>query len=159
MDRAKKRPVGVKAAIYGGIVLAIIIAAIVRAISDRFPDYQTISVAGTPLVVEVVRAPEERVQGLSGRPKLPRDGMLFIFDRPGRYDFWMKDMKFPLDIIWVRDGRIVDIAPNIQAPETKLQMLDVYHPRADADAVLEVTAGWSERAGLRIGSPVTYTVR
>lgn len=158
MERAKKRPIGVKAAIYSGIIFVIIIAAIVRAVRDRFPEYKTISVAGSPLVVEVVRTPEERAQGLSGREKIPRDGMLFIFDHPGRYGFWMKDMRFPIDIIWIKNGAVVDIAPNVPFPATDGE-LPVYHPRAEADAVLEVAAGWSERVGLQIGSLVTYTVR
>lgn len=158
MERAKKHPVGVKTAIYDVIIAIIIVTAIVRAIRDRLPEYKTIIIAGSSLVVEVARTPEERAQGLSGRDKLPRDGMIFIFDRPARIGFWMKDMNFPIDIIWMRDRRIVDIAPSIQAPTAKTKTLETYHPRAEADAVLEISAGWSERHDLQIGSSVRYTV-
>lgn len=112
----------------------------------------TIELAGEELNVLVAKTLYQRHKGLGGRGKLaPYDGMIFLFDLPGRYAFVMRDMKFPIDIIWLRNGEVVDIAPNAQ-PENKLENeLTRYYPRVEADLVLEVPAGWSARVGVKIG--------
>ena len=58
-----------------------------------------------------------RAKGLSGRAVLAADeAMLFVFPLAWRYSFWMKDMKFNLDIVWIRNGAIVDVSENVLAP-------------------------------------------
>lgn len=58
--------------------------------------------------VEIASTTTEKALGLSGRDGLgENDGMLFLFDRPGVQNFWMKDMKFPLDMIWISGGQVV----------------------------------------------------
>jgi uncharacterized membrane protein (UPF0127 family) len=73
-------------------------------------------IAGVRLSVEVADTPAERGRGLSGREMLPENsGMLFVFDTPGRYGFWMYGMKFPLDIIWIDESlRVVYFVENAQ---------------------------------------------
>src|SRR5574342_1034425 len=67
------------------------------------------------LKVELARTMDEKVRGLSGRQGLePGQGMLFVYDRPQPISIWMKDMRFSLDILWIREGRIVHIEK--QAP-------------------------------------------
>lgn len=66
--------------------------------------------------VEVVNTVQTRKQGLSGRSSLGADGMLFVFAQPAQHQFWMKDMKFPLDFVWINQGQVVDLAQNIPAP-------------------------------------------
>ncbi|MGE5850109.1 MAG: DUF192 domain-containing protein, partial [Candidatus Methylomirabilota bacterium] len=62
------------------------------------------------VTVEVARSSVEQIRGLSGRPDLKRGhGMLFVYDRTQPVSIWMKDMRFPLDILWIRGGRIVKI--------------------------------------------------
>ncbi|MBU1999321.1 MAG: DUF192 domain-containing protein, partial [Candidatus Omnitrophica bacterium] len=72
-------------------------------------------VRGVCVQVEVVDSPEDRSRGLMFRDKLgEKEGMLFIFDERGRHNFWMKNMQFPIDIIWInQDKVIVDIRKNI----------------------------------------------
>src|SRR5574337_781809 len=113
----------------------------------------TLVIAGRmTLTVELARTPEEQVRGLSGRPGLkPGYGMLFVYDRPHPVSIWMKDMRFPLDIIWIRGGRIVAIekhAPPLSSdgPER------IY--TATADLVLEVPAGFTDRQKIRVGDSV-----
>src|SRR5512136_601336 len=70
-----------------------------------------VMVGGVRFEVEVAQTPGTREKGLSGRTGLvDGQGMLFVFDKPDRYMFWMKDMLFPIDIIYIRGGRIVDMA-------------------------------------------------
>lgn len=110
----------------------------------------TISGEGITYVVELAETKEEHALGLSGRTELDADmGMLFIFDQPGRYGFWMPDMHFPIDIIWIdADWRIVDISANVP-PESYPK---VFTPTSPAMYVLEVYAGNAAASGWEIGT-------
>ncbi len=105
------------------------------------------------LEVEVVNTRSSRMLGLSGRSKmLDSEGMLFVFDTPGKYGFWMKDMNFPLDIIWINKNGVVVAIERGLTPETYPK---TYINGADANYVLEINAGLSETFGLYLGSKVT----
>jgi uncharacterized membrane protein (UPF0127 family) len=107
-----------------------------------------------PVDVVLADTDAEREQGLSGRPGLaPNEGMLFIFDTPGRPAFWMKDMLFPLDIIWFSsDWHIVDITQNLP-PESYPNTVS---PIADTTYVLEVPAGFAAAHHLKINQSATF---
>jgi uncharacterized membrane protein (UPF0127 family) len=98
--------------------------------------------------VEVVRSKEELARGLSGRESLaPDHGMLFVFDQPGLYRFWMKAMRFPLDIIWLDQHRhVINVSRN-QSPCTTSACPKV-SPAGPAQYVLEVPAGFFDAHGL-----------
>lgn len=103
------------------------------------------------LTFEIADSAEERRQGLSNRSEVPHDGLLFVFpeyDRPG---FWMKDMLFSIDIIWLRDtGEIVGIEANV-SPDT---YPNPYYPPEPIRYVLEVPAGTAAAKNWRVGSIV-----
>ncbi|OGM08307.1 hypothetical protein A2159_02005 [Candidatus Woesebacteria bacterium RBG_13_34_9] len=82
--------------------------------------------------------------------------MLFIFDYKSIPDFWMKGMKFPLDIIWINDNIIVDVDENIQNPKSlsNLNQLPKYSPSIPINFVLEVNAGFCSKEGIKIGDRV-----
>jgi uncharacterized membrane protein (UPF0127 family) len=113
----------------------------------------TLVIAGrVTLIVELARTLEEQIRGLSGRSDLkPGRGMLFVYDRPHPVSIWMKDMLFPLDIIWIRGGRIVAIEKRA-LPLTPVGPERVY--TATADLVLEVPAGFTDRQKIRVGDSV-----
>lgn len=109
------------------------------------PDHSVVKweLGGQSLTVEVVRTPESITQGLGGRETLAADGMLFLLPRRDQPVFWMKDMRFPIDIIWIDDGRIVGIERNVQppmlgAPDSQLQR--VIAPQ-EVNMVLETLPG------------------
>lgn len=108
-----------------------------------------LTLASTTVNVEIARTTAERDRGLSGRLTLaPDHGMLFLFDHPDTYGFWMPEMQFPIDIIWLdANWRIVDIAHSV-APESYPH---VFTPKAPATFVLEVVSGLSEQSGWHIG--------
>ncbi|HMR54982.1 MAG TPA: DUF192 domain-containing protein [Candidatus Doudnabacteria bacterium] len=120
-------------------------------------EYNTpITVANQNLFVEIVATDETRAQGLSGRePLTEKQGMLFDFTNTTikRPSFWMKDMKFDIDIIWIADNKIIGITPNVPAP-TPNETLPSYPPPSDITHVLEVIAGWSERNKVKVGDIV-----
>jgi len=99
--------------------------------------------------VETAMTPAEWERGLSGHAPLAQDvGMLFIFDKPDNYGFWMQKMNFPLDIIWISpDFHIVHIEKNL-SPET---YPTVYYPNALAKYVLEISAGETDKNNIKIG--------
>ncbi len=101
--------------------------------------------------VEVVSGKKDTQRGLQGRQVLGRNkGMLFVFDRDDRYRFWMKDMKFPIDIIWLdHQERIVAIGENV--PPCAADPCPVYTPPVNARYVLEVSAGFSRAHDLKPG--------
>ena len=110
--------------------------------------------------MEVVDTPDSRAQGLSGRESLPGGaGMLFVFEEEGSYAFWMKEMKFPLDMVWIDAScRVVDITRDVPAPQPgqTLADLNTYGPESPAMYVLEINAGASDAAGLKTGDAVEF---
>ncbi len=110
--------------------------------------------ANTCVDVEVVSGKKDTERGLQGRQGLgPNKGMLFVFDHDDRYRFWMKDVKFPIDIIWLdRQDRIVAVGENV--PPCVADPCPVYMPPAEARYVLEVGAGFSRAHGLKPGGRV-----
>ncbi len=104
----------------------------------------------TTVSVEIVRTQALREKGLSGRVSLDSDkGMLFIFPEPGRYGFWMPDMHFPIDIIWIdANWRIVDIAPSVPADSYPKE----FWGKSTSLYTLEVVAGKAAASGWTTGT-------
>lgn|GEM_PF-629586 len=119
-----------------------------------------VAIGDARFAVEVVDTPAARNQGLSGRPLLkPGTGMLFVFEKEGPYGFWMKDMQFPLDLVWINGQcQVVDITPNVPmpAPGQTPGDLPIYMPRAPVLYVLEINAGEAAATGIMVGKPVRF---
>jgi uncharacterized membrane protein (UPF0127 family) len=97
--------------------------------------------------IEAVSGEDDRKKGLAGRDTLCNDcGMLFVFDKEGDYFFWMKDMRFPIDIIWLRDNKVVDIIQNVNH-----QSKNVYDSNEKSDKVLELNANDASRCEIQVG--------
>ena len=106
---------------------------------------------------EVADTPELRELGLSYRDRLEENtGMVFIFDTPTATSFWMKDMNFPLDIIWIKDYKVIDISENVPAPlpDTPISSLPTYYPSDKINYVIEVNAGYAKKNGIKVGDTV-----
>jgi len=108
--------------------------------------------------VELARTEAEHTKGLGGHAPLgEREGMLFIFDHPALYAFWMKGMTFPLDILWIEGDKVVHLEQNLPAPPPGAadSQLPVYTPAVPAQYVLEVNAGFARRYGILPGTSAT----
>lgn len=107
---------------------------------------------------EVVDTDEGRERGLSGREKMgDGDGMLFVFPKRGLYPFWMKDMSFDLDIVWLDGETVVDVATlprSIQADGSRAAWVSRHVPLRLADRVLEMKAGLARAYHLGRGTRV-----
>lgn len=119
--------------------------------SQKQPLYQ-IRIGTVGISVEAAETPAEKAQGLSDRESLPQDqGLFFLFDELGQYRFWMKDMKFPIDIIWISsDKKVIDISENL-LPETYPA---TFGPGMPAQYAVEVNAFFARNKGIRIGDDV-----
>lgn len=120
---------------------------------NYFTKYTTVEIGSHKFRAELAREPWEMEQGLSGRKSLgENEAMLFVFSEEGRHGFWMKDMNFPIDIIWINDGKIVYIKRNAPIPISLKP--EIYEPTEPAKYVLEISAGLSEKYGFMEGDSV-----
>lgn len=109
---------------------------------------------GLEIKAFVVLTQEEKRLGLSVFEKLnENEGMLFLYEKEDYYRFWMKDMRFPIDIIWInKDFKIVDITENI-SPDTFPQ---VFTSKEPAQYILEVNAGFAKNNNIKIGDYIEF---
>ncbi len=122
------------------------------------PGADQIAIDGVTFNVEIASTTLEETRGLSYRTSLgPNDGMLFIFPIGAIQTFWMKDMNFPLDMIWISGSTIVGATEDIPAPAsgTPLWSLPVYSSPPSTDKVLEVNAGTVAKYHIKVGDTVT----
>lgn len=102
----------------------------------------------------------EKIKGLSGRSNLAAGtGMLFAFPQKNKYAFWMKDMRFPIDIIYIDDNKVVDFVENAPAPASgqDASTLPIYKPSAPANYVLEVNAKEISKNKIKKGDTVIFS--
>lgn len=135
-------------ALYTSIAVAILATAML-AMPANLPIKFKIHIANEDVSIVIADTKELQDKGLSGYKKIGvKEGMLFIFPIQGLYGFWMKDMEFPIDIIWFNDERkVVDVWENA-APSS---YPEVRVPSTPAKYVLEVKAGFYSTHGLKKG--------
>ena len=136
------------------VALAAFAAGVIFAWPMFTQEHARVEIRGVPLVAEVAADSSSRKAGLSGRESLGENrGMLFLFEKPGKYGIWMRRMRYPLDLVWIRENRVVDIEERVPVPlqGTADADLTIYQPEADADLVLEVNAGFVAAHGITIG--------
>lgn len=96
---------------------------------------------------------QKREKGLSNIAALKdHQGMIFIYIQADRYGFWMRQMNFPLDFIFLNDDRVVDIIANI-SPST---YPTVFTPKFDSNKIIEVKAGTVQRNKIKVGDVLKY---
>lgn len=121
-------------------------------------DKKTLKVGDSSLSVEIADSPQKRAKGLANRDSLESNsGMLFVFPTEKKYQFWMKSVKIPLDFIFIRKGKVVDILKDIQpppSPDTPDSELTLYAPVIEVDMVLEVPAGYILDHNIQVGDSV-----
>lgn len=104
--------------------------------------------------VRVADTLEKQTMGLSGTSVLgENEGMLFLFDRSGNYPFWMKDMRYPIDILWMDETKKVVNRETCLSPESYPK---VFASRVASRYVLEMPCGWAEKNGVENGSVAAW---
>ena len=111
---------------------------------------------GKEISVEVADTVEKRSLGLGKRSGLENGwGMLFVFEKRKQHGFWMKDMQFPLDIIWLDNHRIVHILRNVQPAKSGV-IPPVMTPPVSGNFVLEIDSGRADELKLQVGQRLKY---
>ena len=111
-----------------------------------------IQIGDATLKVEVADTNALQHKGLSGRKQLgENNGMLFLFEKPGRYGFWMKEMKFAIDIIWIDTNKsVTEITTNVD-PKT---FPKIFYPKEVVQYVIETQAGWAKVHEIQLGDKI-----
>jgi uncharacterized membrane protein (UPF0127 family) len=136
------------------IAIVLVFLVVFDAFFHNKPTKMDVVLGGKTFIMDIADTPVLQTQGLSGRTALSNDaGMIFVFSTPGEYGFWMKDMNFPLDIVWISpDSHIIFMEKSL-ATSTYPQ---VYYPTSPAQYVLEISAGQADALNLKIGDAVNF---
>jgi hypothetical protein len=112
--------------------------------------------SGKVLTVEVMVKDEDRAMGLMFRPSLPQErGMLFVFGSLDFHGIWMKNCRFPIDIVWLDESRtVVHVAEGV--PPCKKDPCPVYQPLRRAAYVVELNAGQARREKALVGASLSF---
>jgi len=135
-------------------VLLIIFLAVVVLLGAVFiftrKSKQKIILGNCEFEIEEAVSDEARAKGLSDRDKLCDNcGMLFVFDELGDYGFWMKDMRFDLDMVWIAGDKVVDIDKNISKDSG-----GTFYAKWKVDRVLEINSGKAEACRIKVGDEI-----
>jgi len=115
-----------------------------------------IEINNTAFEVEIARSTSEKRKGLSKRDKLgEKKGMLFINEEEDLYSFWMKDVRFPLDIIWIKGNKIVGLEKKV--PVENNSDYQKYLPPEPVDKILELKGGISQNYNIKKGDKINFS--
>jgi uncharacterized membrane protein (UPF0127 family) len=111
---------------------------------------------GIEVIVEIAQTPAQLQTGLMNREYLHENtGMLFIFKSEEKHSFWMKNMSFPIDIIWINANlKIVDITN--EALPCRVEPCPTYTPSVPTKYVLEVPAGFAQKNLIETGQSIAF---
>lgn len=133
-----------------------------KAIQDASPNDDRylkakVTVEGFVLNADIPVSNELMAKGLAVKNQLKEnEAMLFVFDDPAEHSFWMKDMKFPIDIIWLNsDGKVVHIEKNLQ-PCVSVLICTSYSPNIDSQYVLETASNFTQRHNISVGTDIDF---
>jgi uncharacterized protein len=113
-----------------------------------------LKINGEDLHVDISADALSRTRGLSGVESLCDNcGMVFIFGEESKYTFWMREMNFPLDILYIQKDEIVEIFKDVQILNDMGEITEIF-PNQSADKVLELNAGWCDAHNVQIGDRI-----
>ncbi|MBF2025216.1 MAG: DUF192 domain-containing protein [Oscillatoriales cyanobacterium C42_A2020_001] len=117
---------------------------------QSLPISAQVKVADQVIQLEVARSQDEQAMGLMFRPKLEDNrGMLFPFSPARPVSFWMKNVRINLDMVFLRDGKVIAIASNV--PPCTSAPCPVYGPQSLVDQVIELRGGRAKELGIKPG--------
>jgi hypothetical protein len=115
--------------------------------------FTSVTLGAVAVQAEVVKTPDKLYLGLGNRQELPEGrGMLFIMPRMQVQGFCMRDMHFPLDIIWIAYGKVAGIAKQVPHEDQRQS----FNSPVPVNYVLEVPAGFCDKYGIKVNDPVTF---
>lgn len=124
-------------------------------LEPKLRPHVTMHVGDGVFTAQVLKTDKERAKGLSGRAGLGVDeAVLFVFDSDSKWSMWMKEMHFPIDIVWLdKSKKVVHIVKNVP-PESYPK--ETFTPTEDARYVVEFAAGTVEKKAIVIGKEAKF---
>ena len=137
-------------------LLVIIPLLLINRLTQNEIHYKTVKLSGMTIKAEIADTPLKQTVGLMSKKTLPLNGgMLFIFNEEKHHGIWMRNMSFPIDIVWINKNlEIVDIVESAQPCRINCP---IYLPDEKASYVLEVNAGFSKKNQLQIGDMISIS--
>jgi uncharacterized membrane protein (UPF0127 family) len=127
---------------------------------DNIYLHAKVVVNGFDVMADIALTSEQQTKGLDVKNNLTENqGMLFVFQHPYRYGFWMIGMKFPIDIIWLdSNGVVTHVEHSLKPcpPASSNIACPIYFPEKDSQYVLETVAGFSMKHNVRLGTHVSF---
>lgn len=144
------------------ITILIVLVLIVFLNRNYPPKIAKIKIGENYYNVEIARTDSEKMQGLAGhKPLKNNEGMLFEIGKNGSSSFWMKGMSFPIDIVWIKNNKVIYIIENAPIPKLGQEdsLLSVYQPpkeNKEVDYVLEIKTGEVQRKKIKLGDSFKF---
>jgi uncharacterized protein len=114
-----------------------------------------VSVGAKTFYAKLATTDLEREKGLSGTDKLAEnEAMLFVFDREATWKIWMKDMKYPIDIVWINSKK--EVVHTVRGAEPDSYPSRYFIPPRNASYVLEIPEGSVNKYGINVGKKVNF---
>ncbi len=138
-------------------LVVILVALVGSYVYANFKPTTEVRIAGAVYQLQVADTQASRIQGLSGVDNLkPNGGLLMVFEDDDYHGIWMKDMKIPLDILWLNsDKKVVYVVKNA-SPE--LETSQTFTSKDLARYVIELPAGSVEQSGIKVGNIAEFEV-
>ena len=141
----------------GGLV-AILIAVVVSFILTHFQSTTDLRLGSGAFSAQIADTERERTKGLSGVSKMdPDDALIMVFDRDDTWGIWMKDMKVPIDILWLNSNKKVIYMVKNASPE--LSTDKTFKPNDPARYVIELPAGAIQANGIKVGEIAIFALQ
>lgn len=138
------------------LIFSLIAIAVVSILLFVYTPSPMVRVNNVSILVTIADEPNEQIAGLSGWQKLEDDhGMLFIFPDVQKRLFWMRDMKFPIDIVWIQNNRVTGVTKNVLPPHDDI-VPEAWSP-TPVTTVLEVPAYYTNQHGIATDTALTVT--
>lgn len=145
---------GVLAGLLVGGILLIIGAAAFLVISPNLQTHTMLRIGDGVFTATVVKTEADRERGLSGTSRLAANkAMLFVFDSDNRWPIWMKDMNYPIDVVWLNSSQQVVYVVKDAVPESYPKQ---FTPPTPARYVIELAAGTVNMKSIRVGSQAVF---
>jgi len=123
------------------------------------PPGAKVKIGAHEIAVDLAVTGAEKERGLGERTEMAQNaGMLFVYDHKEQYEFWMHNMRFPLDFIWIDGELVADITLNVPPPQEG-EPSAIVKPKVPVDKILEVNAGVVKRLGIARGDTVEFLAR
>lgn len=138
------------------MLLLLFAAVIAQATYAYFTEPKAVMhIAGNRFEIRIADNERARTQGLSGTESLPADeALLFVFDSDGKWSIWMKDMNYPIDVVWLDEAKkVVDFTTNVP-PESYPK---VFTPKVPARYIVEFRSGTVKELDIKVGQEAVFS--